>query len=409
MWAANASGAVQVATDNNTKDSAKYFNLVVREVRAGQVVNLEVHRNLSMDKADSRYAVSVVNSNSDLVRLTDLGIGEMPTASGTDVVNSPGPSSFTALAGSPSDGDVPGSSAWNTSGVAALKGGLAALDKIAPFIFNILSIPAAASLPSAGMTSVVSEAIKYCRDHRAFYLADIPADTDTAAEMTTFMSTNASLRDRNAAIYFPRLEIPDALNENRPRNVAASGTIAGIYAQTDSARGVWKAPAGTEAVIRGANVPVRLTDLENGALNPQGVNVLRTFPVYGSVVWGARTMDGADQQASEWKYVPVRRTALYIEESLSQGLKWVVFEPNDEPLWSQIRLNAGAFMQDLFRQGAFQGTTPRDAYFVKCDRDTTTQSDINKGIVNIVVGFAPLRPAEFVVIKIQQMAGQIQA
>jgi len=160
--------------------------------------------------------------------------------------------------------------------------------------------------------------------------------------------------------------------------------------------------------LRGATITTKLTDLENGGLNPLGINVLRTFPVYGNVSWGARTLDGADQKASEWKYIPIRRLALYIEESLYQGLKWVVFEPNDEPLWAQIRLNVGAFMNNLFRQGAFQGKTPREAYFVKCDKETTTQNDIDRGIVNIIVGFAPLKPAEFVVIKIQQMAGQIQ-
>jgi phage tail sheath protein FI len=184
--------------------------------------------------------------------------------------------------------------------------------------------------------------------------------------------------------------------------------MAGIYARTDGTRGVWKAPAGTDAVIRGADLATVITDGDNGGLNPFGINALRNFPIFGSIVWGARTLDGADAKASEWKYVPVRRTALFIEESLFQALKWVVFEPNDEPLWAQIRLNVGAFMNDLFRQGAFQGSTPREAYFVKCDKDTTTQNDINKGIVNIAVGFAPLKPAEFVVIKLQQMAGQVQ-
>ena len=152
----------------------------------------------------------------------------------------------------------------------------------------------------------------------------------------------------------------------------------------------------------------KMTDGENGKINPLGVNALRTFPAIGNVVWGARTLDGADVRASEWKYIPIRRLALFIEESLYRGTQWVVFEPNDEPLWGQIRLNVGTFMQDLFRQGAFQGQSPREAYFVKCDKETTTQSDINKGIVNILVGFAPLRPAEFVVIKIQQMAGQTE-
>jgi phage tail sheath protein FI len=152
----------------------------------------------------------------------------------------------------------------------------------------------------------------------------------------------------------------------------------------------------------------KLTDPENGALNPLGLNCLRIFPIYGSIAWGARTLVGSDAEGNEWKYVPVRRTALFLEESLYRGTQWVVFEPNDEPLWAQIRLNIGAFMHGLFRQGAFQGQTPRDAYFVKCDKETTTQADINLGIVNILVGFAPLKPAEFVVIKIQQMAGQIE-
>ena len=186
--------------------------------------------------------------------------------------------------------------------------------------------------------------------------------------------------------------------------------VAGVMARTDGQRGVWKAPAGLDASLNGvAGLSVEMTDAENGLLNPLGINCLRSFPVHGRVVWGARTLRGADAAADEYKYVPVRRTALYIEESLYRGLKWVVFEPNDEPLWAQIRLNVGAFMHNLFRQGAFQGRTPREAYLVKCDRETTTQNDINLGIVNILVGFAPLKPAEFVIIRLQQLAGQIQA
>jgi phage tail sheath protein FI len=226
--------------------------------------------------------------------------------------------------------------------------------------------------------------------------------------MATWMNANDGLRDENAAVYFPRVLIPDRLNDDRFRDVGPSGTMAGVYARIDSTRGVWKAPAGTEADLRNIDLVVQLTDLENGGLNPIGVNVLRRFPIFGPVSWGARTLNGADQQASEWKYIPIRRTALMIEEALYQGLKWVVFEPNDEPLWSQIRLNVGAFMHDLFRQGAFQGQAPAQAYFVKCNKDTTTQNDIDRGVVNILVGFAPLKPAEFVVIKIQQIAGQIQ-
>jgi uncharacterized protein len=184
--------------------------------------------------------------------------------------------------------------------------------------------------------------------------------------------------------------------------------LAGIFARTDAQRGVWKAPAGLAATLSGVQrLSVTLTDPEIGELNPLGVNCLRLAPAAGPVAWGARTLEGDDRLASEWKYIPIRRLALFIEESLYRGTQWVVFEPNDEPLWSQIRLNVGAFMRNLFRQGAFQGASPREAYFVKCDNESTTQNDINLGIVNIVVGFAPLKPAEFVVLKIQQMAGEI--
>jgi phage tail sheath protein FI len=282
------------------------------------------------------------------------------------------------------------------------------LDKIDPFNFAILCIPAAASLSDASMSDVISEASTLCLDHRAFLIVDIPDGIPNPNKMTEWMASHDTLRNDLSAIYFPRIEITDPLNENRPRNVGASGTLAGVFARTDATRGVWKAPAGTDATLVGARLTATLTDEENGGLNPQGINVLRNLPIFGNVSWGARTLDGADQAASEWKYIPVRRTAFFIEESLYQGLKWVVFEPNDEPLWAQIRLNVGAFMHNLFRQGAFQGQTPREAYLVKCDSETTTQNDINLGIVNILVGFAPLKPAEFVFIRLQQLAGQVE-
>jgi phage tail sheath protein FI len=222
-------------------------------------------------------------------------------------------------------------------------------------------------------------------------------------------ATASPLRSRNSALYFPRIREPDPTKNGAVGTFAAAGALAGLYARTDAERGVWKAPAGTSATIVGATgLSYTLTDRENGTLNPLGLNALRTFPVIGTVSWGARTGRGADALADEYKYVPVRRLALFLEESLYRGTQWVVFEPNDEPLWSQVRLNLGAFMHTLFAQGAFQGRTPRDAYFVKCDKETTTQTDINNGVVNILVGFAPLKPAEFVIIRIQQLAGQIE-
>lgn len=271
-------------------------------------------------------------------------------------------------------------------------------------LFNILSVPLAAKLPGPQMTAVVSEALTYCQRRRAFMILDVPARIDTMQEIRDWIDDNAGFRHRNAATYFPRLLIPDPENDFLPRSVGASGTIAGIYARTDSTRGVWKAPAGLDARLRGVSeLDFKMTDAENGSINPIGVNAIRVFPVHGQVVWGARTLDGADVAASEWKYVSVRRTALMIEESLFRGTKWVVFEPNDEPTWAKVRQNVGAFMMGLFRQGAFQGSTPEKAFYVKCDGETTTANDRNLGIVNVEVGFAPLKPAEFVVIKIQQI------
>jgi phage tail sheath protein FI len=299
-------------------------------------------------------------------------------------------------------------------GAAAEKTGIHALDKAD--LFNLLCIPPDkrdGDLP----VPVVQSAMGYCEKRRAMLIVDSPkawsVNKDTAAADAKKGLPELGLGGpaaRNAALYFPRLRIADPLREGQVDTFVPCGAVAGIMARTDTSRGVWKAPAGLEAAvngIQGFNVP--LNDDENGMLNPLGINCLRAFPVNGRVVWGARTLRGADQLADEYKYVPVRRTALFIEESLYRGTQWVVFEPNDEPLWAQIRLNVGAFMHGLFRQGAFQGQTPRDAYFVKCDKETTTQDDINKGIVNILVGFAPLKPAEFVVIKLQQIAGQIQA
>ncbi len=286
------------------------------------------------------------------------------------------------------------------------KTGLYALEQVD--LFNILSIPRAASLKSEEMMTVVDEALAYCEKRRSFMIIDIPKEINTVQKVKDWLDSNRGLRHRNAALYFPRLKIPDPANEYRLRSVGASGTLAGLYSRIDSVRGVWKAPAGTEAILQGVGqLDVNLTDAENGALNPLAINCLRTFPVYGPVSWGARTLAGSDQAGSEWKYIPIRRLALFLEESLFRGTKWVVFQPNDEPLWAKIRLNLNAFMMSLFRQGAFQGSTPDKAFYVKCDSETTTQADRNLGIVNIEVGFAPLKPAEFVVIKVQQIAGDL--
>ncbi len=276
-------------------------------------------------------------------------------------------------------------------------------------IFNLLCIPPYRVGQDIAV-GLMAAAAALCEQRRAMFIVDPPNNwKSVTAAVNNFGSNVESLpRTKNAAVFFPNVRQPNPLHDDQVEDFPPCGVVTGIFARTDAQRGVWKSPAGLDASMVGVselNVP--MTDEENGLLNPLGINCLRTFPIFGRVVWGARTLRGADDYGDEYKYIAVRRAALFIEESLYRGLKWVVFEPNDEPLWAQIRLNVGAFMHNLFRQGAFQGSSPRDAYFVKCDSSTTTQNDINLGIVNIAVGFAPLKPAEFVVIKLQQMAGQI--
>jgi Bacteriophage tail sheath protein len=441
---------VQVAIDyrdvSQSAGSPAGFNLVAREVTesGGErvVETSETYRNLSADALSSRFVETVINRESRLIRVAYAGGGALPGPTGADVIGDPAGALWLILgqdgyqAGDEveparpewgtvdfeagDDGTAPDTDEWKQSeGASALLGtsagsdplnaGIYELERLAPNIFNLLCIPAAANLSTTSMQAVLAAAATLCEDQRAFLLVDIPDGVKTVEQMVEFMGSDAKPQTNSAAVYFPRILVPDPLKDNELRSAGPSGTMAGVYARTDGDRGVWKAPAGIEAGLRNVTLPVKLTDLENGALNPIGANTLRSFPIYGNIAWGARTLEGADQQASEWKYIPVRRTALFIEESLYQGLKWVVFEPNDLPLWSQIRLNVGAFMQGLFRQGAFAGATPREAYLVKCDSETTTPADVNLGIVNIIVGFAPLKPAEFVIIKLQQMAGQAQA
>jgi phage tail sheath protein FI len=274
-------------------------------------------------------------------------------------------------------------------------------------LFNLVCVPGLTN-SSAGSKTAMASLQQRCRSRRAFLILD-SLQGETVAKMLANGESGLTGDNGNfSALYYPWVNQADPLASGALRDFPPCGFVAGVYARTDGSRGVWKAPAGSDASVNGAvSFGLTLSDAENGQLNPIGVNCLRTLPVYGNVVWGARTLHGQNDRGSEWKYVPVRRTALFLEESLYRATQWVVFEPNDEPLWAQIRLNIGAFLQGLFRQGAFQGRTPREAYFVKCDRETTTQADINLGIVNILVGFAPLKPAEFVVIKIQQIAGDI--
>jgi Bacteriophage tail sheath protein len=277
-------------------------------------------------------------------------------------------------------------------------------------LFNLMILPRANGQTDTQREAVWGTASTFCLSRRAFLIVDPRSDVGAWSTVNEVESEIEELRiglvTDYAAIYWPRLAVA---TNGVTKAIDPAGSIAGLMARIDSNRGVWKAPAGIEADIRGIRgVEYAMSDLENGIINPEAVNAIRVFAT-GIVSWGARTMGGFDNSGNDdYKYVPVRRLALFIEESLYRGLKFAVFQPNDEPLWAQIRVAAGAFMNNLFRQGAFQGQKASDAFFVKVDSETTTQNDINLGIVNVIVGFAPLKPAEFVVITIQQKAGQVQ-
>lgn len=278
-------------------------------------------------------------------------------------------------------------------------------------LFNLLCIPPLKRHGGDLGKQSWDAAIGYAKSRRAFVIVD-PAERWTGADDVLEAATGLTsvvTREDNAAIYFPRILVGDPLNDGRLDSFAPGGAIAGIFARTDMTIGVWKAPAGINAVMQGVqgfslgNSGV-LTDADSEKLNPAAINSLRKFPVYGNVVWGARTLKGTQALASDYKYIPVRRLAYYIEESVVRGIKWATFEPNNRALWAQIVLSVDAFMHTLFTQGALQGTTPPQAYFVKCDGSTTTPADRANGIVNVVIGFAPIMPAEFVMLYIQQPA-----
>jgi uncharacterized protein len=410
-------GSLLVSVTLQSGSSTRFSILVKLAGSATQPTQtLESFVNLSVDPTDPQYVVTVIDNDSQYITFvnpaspgTPVPTPGMPASTSTPATFSPG-NNGTVL--TPGDGNfetiLNASAALGSAPPGSTSTGLILLNRVE--IFNLLCIPGETDVATIGTLE------EYCFEQRAMYLVDSPQIATTAilntngpVGITTGTPTPLSgAHPENAAYYYPWVQAPDPLFGNRPALFPPCGFVAGIYASTDASRGVWKAAAGINAGLSGVSgLQYVLTDAENGLINPQAVNCLRQFRVYGNVVWGARTLQGADQFGSQWKYVPIRRLALFLESSLYNGTQWVVFEPNDERLWGQIRLNVGAFMQGLFLQGAFQGTTPRQAYFVKCDSDNNPQSSIDQGIVTILVGFAPLYPAEFVVIQIQQLAGQL--
>ncbi|MEZ4474421.1 MAG: phage tail sheath subtilisin-like domain-containing protein [bacterium] len=370
--------------------SAELFNLhVVLADGRGEVREHETHTAVTLRAGSARALGPVLAGQSALVRFSGASGRLSPTSQTAGV----------AIAAA-LDSDPLGISHYDA--------GLQALD--AADIVNLICIPPdvrSGDTPPA----VYAAAAAYAEKRRAMVIVDCPAAWEKVAKMGELAHIQATevgiegLAGRNAAVYFPRVWRTDPERGGMPDVFPTSGAIAGIYARTDAERGVWKAPAGQQATFSGIDgLDHALTDADNEVLNVRGINALRTFPHMGSVIWGARTLRGADALGDDYRYVPVRRLALYIEESLARGTRWAAFEPNGQALWAQLRQDVGSFLLDLLRQGAFQGAQASDAFFVQCDSTTTTQADIDRGVVNLVVGFAPLKPAEFLVIYLQLVA-----
>ena len=361
------------------------FNLFVHDRGTGVT---EEHRNLVVTPADHpRFVTTVLANESHLVTVAALSASR-PAPVSSDAVdagrtvwddNATATNAKPSGAGLSSDGLVLTADEFTGTGLESARKGLFALEHAD--LFNLLVIPPY-KVDGTVDPSVVTAANTLCVRRRAVQIVDPLPTWDEAGDVTGAFATGLDsvlgTSSANAALFFPRLRQPNPLKDGQVETFAPCGAVAGVIARTDAQRGVWKAPAGIDATLDGVpELSVPLTDAENGQLNPLGVNCLRAFPASGRVVWGARTLRGADRWPASGSTSRSAGLALFIEESLYRGTQWVVFEPNDEPLWAQIRLNVGAFMHDLFRQGAFQGTTPREAYFVKCDSETTTQTDIN--------------------------------
>jgi Bacteriophage tail sheath protein len=366
-------------------DDARQFRLEVLHRPSGDAV-IERFDDLSMGSRHARFVERVVDSQSNLIVAKATGT-RAPTNATVDL------GSFVKGAdGAPL---APGEAAFHAA-VAALFGAGSVTDRIE--LYSLVCVP--------GLVDAATIALLQadCRRRRAFLIVDAPQGASIAT-LPAFASAVAGPDAMNSALYFPWLRAADPLAPGGTRDFPPSAAVAGVFARVDAARGVAKAPAGTDAHVEGAlALATTISDADAARLGALGVNGLRVVPSQGILVWGSRTLHGGDAAASEWKYVPVRRLALFIEESLSRGLAWAAFEPNAEPLWAALRSTVEAFLTTLWRNGALLGTTPAQAGFVRCDATTTTAADIARGVVRLLVGFAPLKPAEFVVLTIAQRA-----
>ncbi len=377
---------------SNVDGTAETFDLEVGTRNStGTFYAAEKYEGVSLDSAEALYIVDVVDESSSLIEISFTDT-TMPTATA-----SAGSPLLTGGQTSPTASDF--TSFYNKT-----------LRKIRDV--SIIVLPGQNWAADGTGNDIISATRSHCEKMKnRMLILDPPEATElTDAGTVTTMSLPTSTY---TVLYYPWVGMSNPLFHpdknpavSKTVYVAPSAIAAGMWSKIDAKRGVWKAPAGVEAQLTGAaSLKYQVDNLEQDQLNPLGINCIRKLANYGSVFWGSRSL--ATKADPEWRYVPVRRTAIYIEESIYNGIQWAVFEPNAHPLWSSLRANIGSFMNGLFRAGAFQGQTANDAYFVRCGLgDTMTQGDIDRGQVIVTIGFAPLKPAEFVIVRIQQKVGE---
>ena len=368
---------LNIAIDHTGVTDNKLFNLTVTDQ-----ARTERFPGLSVDPASPQFAGTMLQQ-SELIRL-EFGLGAAAPSEQTAV----------AVELSGTDGGSIGTAEVTAPENRTTHTGLNALDKVD--LFNLLCIPPYAADGDLDVAKDWAPAAEYCRARRAFLVIDAPASwtIDSAGEHANAFRAVAQ---RDGALYFPRVLAADPLNADKPAAYAPCGAVAGVMSRADKAHGVWKAPA--NEALRGVNGTSIKLDAAAQSRLPPDINCLREFPDRGVLIWGAHTLEDA---GSEWRYVNVRRFALYVEQSIDQGTQWAVFEPNSEPTWEAVRQAVNTFLFGLWRAGALMGTKPEEAFFVRCDRTTMTQDDIQNGTLVAVIGLAIVRPAEFVILKFSQ-------
>lgn len=352
---------------------------------------IEQYDNLSPDPLTSSFYVRRVNDISNLIKLEQTGPARPPNnAPPLQLLNGGNDGAVIDITDFTGDPNAPPDQ----------RRGLAALEQIDEMA--ILCCPDENSVTGIPPGEIASRLVEQCESLKdRFAILQAP---DSAPPVSTH---RPSIVSKYAAYYYPWIRILDPLS-GQPLEIPPGGHVAGVYARSDIERGVHKAPA--NEVIRGLltdpidparGLQLQITKGQQDLLNPRGVNVLRNFPGRGNLVWGARTTT----LDPDWKYVNVRRLFIFVEESIEEATQWVVFEPNDEPLWARVRRTVGDFLTRLWMDGMLQGRTKEEAYFVRCDRTTMTQADIDNGRLIILIGIAPVKPAEFVIFRIGQWTG----